>query len=62
MHDFNNRKKKKDKKHMNKNRSRKRNRKKGDSIYKVSNEISKEERKKFCIWNHIYNFFLKIII
>ena len=45
MHDFNNRKTKKDKKHMNKNRSRKRNRKKGDSIYKVSNEISKEERK-----------------
>ena len=34
----------------------------GDSIYKVSNEISKEEWKKFCIWNHIYNFFLKIII
>ena len=34
----------------------------GDSIYKVSNEISKEERKKFCIWNHISNFFLKIII
>ena len=62
MHDFNNRKKKKDKKHMNKNRSRRRNRKKGDSIYKVSNEISKEERKKFCIWNHISNFFLKIII
>ena len=62
MHDFNNRKKKKDKKHMNKDRSRKRNRKKGDSIYKVSNEISKEERKKFWIWNHISNFFLKIII
>ena len=62
MHDFNNRKTKKDKKHMNKNRSRKRNRKKGDSIYKVSNEISKEERKKFCIWNRVYNFFLKIII
>ena len=60
MHDFNNRKTKKDKKHMNKNRSRKRNRKKGDSIYKVSNEISKEERKKFCI--HISNFILKIII
>ena len=35
---------------------------KGDSIYKVSNEISKEERKKFCIWNRVYNFFLKIII
>ena len=34
----------------------------GDSIYKVSNGISKEERKKFCIWNHISNFFLKIII
>ena len=34
----------------------------GDIIYKVSNEISKEERKKFCIWNHIYNFFFKIII
>ena len=34
----------------------------GDSIYKVSNEISKEERKKFCIWNYISNFFLKIII
>ena len=34
----------------------------GDSIYKVNNEISKEERKKFWIWNHISNFFLKIII
>ena len=34
----------------------------GDSIYKVSNEISKEERKKFCIWNYFSNFFLKIII
>ena len=34
----------------------------GDNIYKVSNEISKEERKKFYIWNHISNFFLKIII
>ena len=31
----------------------------GNSIYKVSNKISKEERKKFCIWNHISNFFLK---
>ena len=29
----------------------------GDSIYKVSNEISKEERKKFCIRNHISDFF-----
>ena len=34
----------------------------GDSIYKVSNEISKEERKKFCIWNYISNFFSKISI
>ena len=29
----------------------------GDSIYKVSNEISKEEVKKFWICNHISNFF-----
>ena len=28
-----------------------------DSIYKVSNGISKEERKKFYILNHISNFF-----
>ena len=34
----------------------------GDSIYKVSNEISKEETKKFCILYKISNFFLKIII
>ena len=34
----------------------------GDSIYKVSNEISKEERKKFWFWNYISNFFLKILI
>ena len=32
----------------------------GDSINKVSNEIFKEETKKFCI--HISNFILKIII
>ena len=32
----------------------------GDSINKVSNDISKEETKKFCI--HISNFILKIII
>ena len=31
----------------------------GDSIYKVSNEISKEERKKIYIWNHISYFFYK---
>ena len=34
----------------------------GDSIYKVSNEISKAEKKNFWVWNHISNFFLKIII
>ena len=34
----------------------------GDSIYKVNNEISKEEMKIFCIWNHISNFYLKILI
>ena len=34
----------------------------GDNIYKVSNKISKEERKKIWIWNHISNFFLEIII
>ena len=34
----------------------------GDSIYTVRNEISKEEMKIFCIWNYISNFFLKIII
>ena len=34
----------------------------GDNIYKVSNEISKEEMKKIWIWNYISKFFLKIII
>ena len=34
----------------------------GDSINKVSNEISKEERKKVLIWNYISIFFIKIII
>ena len=29
----------------------------GDSIYKVSNEISKEERKKFCIGIIFLTFF-----
>ena len=49
MHDFNNRKTKKDKKHMNKNRSRKRNRKKGDSISKITLGNTREETKKFYI-------------
>ena len=34
----------------------------GDNIYKVNNEISKEEMKIFFIWNYISNFFLNIII
>ena len=34
----------------------------GDNIYKVNNEISKEEMKIFSIWNHISNFFIKIIV
>ena len=59
MHNFNKRKQKYDKKYMNKNRSRKRNRKKGDSIYKVSNEISKEERKNFVFGIAFLTFFQK---
>ena len=50
---------KKDKKHMNKYRSRKRNRKKGDSIYKVSNKISKEERKNYVFGIIFLTFFYK---
>ena len=62
MHDFCNRKKKMIKSIWIKIEVEGEIERRGDSIYKVSNEISKEERKKFCIWNHIYNFFLKIII
>ena len=62
MHDFINRKKKNVKKHMNKIEVEGEIKRRGDSIYKVSNEISKEEMKIFCIWNYISNFFLKIII
>ena len=62
MHDFNNRKKKNDKNIWIKIEVEGEIERRGDSIYKVSNEISKEERKKFSIWNHISNFFLKIII
>ena len=47
MHDFSHWKKKKnDKKHMNKIEVEGEIERKGDSIYKVSNEISKEETKK----------------
>ena len=60
MHDFSNRKKKNDKIHMKKIEVEGEIERRGDSIYKASNEISKEERKKFCI--HISNFILKIII
>ena len=34
----------------------------GDSISKITFGITREETKKFYIWNHISNFFLKIII
>ena len=62
MHDFNNRKKKNDKNIWIKIEVEGEIERRGDSIYKVSNGISKEERKKFWIWNHISNFFLQIII
>ena len=62
MHDFSNRKKKMIKNIWIKIEVEREIERRGDNIYKVSNEISKEERKKFSIWNHISNFFLKIII
>ena len=62
MHDFNNRKKKNDKNIWIKIEVEGEIERRGDSIYILSNEISKEERKKYCIWNHISNFFWKIII
>ena len=34
----------------------------GDSMDKITFGITREEIKKFCIWNYISNFFLKIII
>ena len=34
----------------------------GDNIGKITFGITREEIKKFYIWNHISNFFLKIII
>ena len=34
----------------------------GDSISKITFGITREETKKFYIWNHVSNFFLKIII
>ena len=34
----------------------------GDSISKIIFGITREETKKFYIWNHISNFFLKTII
>ena len=35
---------------------------KGDNISKITFGITREETKKFYTWNHISNFFLKIII
>ena len=34
----------------------------GDNIGKITFGITREETKKFSIWNYISNFFLKIII
>ena len=31
----------------------------GDSIGKITFGITREETKKFCIWNYISNFFFK---
>ena len=36
--------------------------KRGDNIGKITFGITREETKKFSIWNYISNFFLKIII
>ena len=57
MHDFNNRKKKNDKKHMNKIEVEGEIERRGDNIYKVSNEISKEERKNFVFGIIFLTFF-----
>ena len=62
MHDFSNRNKKIIKSIWIKIKVEREIERRGDSIYKVSNGISKEERKKFYILNHISNFFLKKII
>ena len=62
MHDFSNRKKKMIKNIWIKIEVEGEIERRGDNIYKVSNEISKERKEKFCIWNHISNFFSKILI
>ena len=36
--------------------------KRWDNIGKITFGITREETKKFCIWNHISNIFLKITI
>ena len=35
---------------------------KGDSISKITFGVAREGTEKFCVWNHVSNFFLKIII
>ena len=44
---------------MSKNRSRKKIERTGDSIGKITFGITREETKKFCISNDIFNFFKK---
>ena len=51
MHDFSNRKKKMIKNIWIKIEVEGEIERRGDNIYKVRNGISKEERKKFCIYN-----------
>ena len=62
MYDFNKRKKKKIKNIWIKIEVEKEIERRGDSIGKITFGIKREEIKKFCIWNYISNFFLKIII
>ena len=47
---------------MSKNRSRKKIERRWDNIGKINFGITREETQKFCIFNYISNFFLKIII
>ena len=59
MHDFSNRKKKNDKNIWIKIEGEGEIERRGDSIYKVSNEISKEERKNFVFGITFLTFFQK---
>ena len=62
MHDFSNLKKKMIKNIWIKIEAEKEIEKRGDNMGKINFLITREETKKFCIWNYFSNFFLKIII